>query len=64
MDWFLGVHKGSYRGMTETFMALGKELAARRDLVPVYFGGLEIYRDPGSATTEAITEIGFAVVRT
>ena len=64
MDWFMGVHRGSYAGMTDSFMKLWGELERRDDLVPVEFCGLEIYRSPpGTPAADLVTEIGYAVVR-
>ena len=64
MDWFMGVHRGPYAGMTDSFMKLWGELERRDDLVPVEFCGLEIYRSPpGTPEADLVTEIGYAVVR-
>ena len=64
MTWFMGQHKGSYARMTESFMALGKEMGGRPEIVPIPMCSLEIYLSgPGTPEIDLLTEIGLPAVR-
>ena len=64
MTWFMGQHKGSYARMTESFMALGKEMGGHAEIVQVPICSLEIYLSgPNTPEADLLTEIGFPVVR-
>ena len=64
MTWFMSQHKGSYARMTESFMALGKEMGGHPEIVQVPICSLEIYLSgPGTPEADLLTEIGLPVVR-
>jgi AraC family transcriptional regulator len=63
--WAMAQHRGSYARMTESFMALGREISERRDIVHVPICSLEIYlNDPDNTPEpELLTDIGMCVVK-
>ncbi len=64
MTWFMSQHKGSYARMTESFMALGKEMGGHPEIVQVPICSVEIYLSgPGTPEADLLTEIGLPVVR-
>jgi predicted transcriptional regulator YdeE len=63
MEWAMTTHKGSFAGMTDTFMALGRELGTRKDLVGTFHCGLEIYGPMTGNEADLRTELGLPVVR-
>lgn len=64
MTWFMGVHRGSYALMADSFMRLGSEMGLHADVVHVPICSLEIYLNgPGTPEADLVTEIGFPIVR-
>lgn len=64
MSWYMSVHKGSFAHMFESFVALGREMGERPEIVQVPACSLEIYLSgPGTPEPDLVTEIGFPVVR-